>query len=207
MQLGGIVNIAGDGLSGVQIAPINVVKGRARGMQIGLVNVAEKSDLSIGLVSVNTRGRTQLDLWSEVEVGLIAFAVKHGGDHWHAFYGVATRLTQPSLAGVFGWGGHLRFNQRLFLDVDTPVVPFASFNGGKPAASLLLQARPVLGVNVIDKLAIVFGGTYNVLFARGSTTNWSPGYAFDLGSEASASVHLWPGAMIGLEALSDRGPT
>jgi hypothetical protein len=202
LQHGNVLNVATEGFDGLQVGTINVVGGRVRGVQIGVVNVAEKSDFSLGVVSVNYGGRTHLDLWSELEVGVLGFALKHGGDHWHAFYGVSTRLTEGSIGGVLGVGGHVRVSDRVYLDLDAVITGFASFEANMRATQLV-QARPVVGVNLVDELAIYAGATYNVLFANGASNDWSPGYAVDLPMGGDATAHMWPGAILGVQALAE----
>lgn len=201
-QHAGVLNVAADGLDGLQLGTINVVSGRVNGVQIGVVNVAEKSDFSLGVVSVNYAGRTHLDLWSELEVGVLGFALKHGGDHWHSFYGISTRLTEGSIGGVLGVGGHLRITDRVYLDLDAVITGFARFEGDMRATQLV-QARPVVGVNLLDELAIYAGSTYNFLFTSSTESDWSPGYAIDVPMGGEASVHMWPGVVLGLQALAE----
>jgi hypothetical protein len=202
-QIGGLVNVASGDVAGTQLSGlVNVAGGDVRGVQVGLVNVADKSDFSLGLVSVNTKGRTHLDLWSELEVGLLATAVKHGGDHWHGLYGVATRLTDPGLVGFAGIGGHVRFLEWLYLDVDAIAYLLPSFRDWD-RSSTLLQARSVLGFNVIEQLAIYAGPSFNALVRPATSDDFSPGYAMQRSTEDRSSVPLWPGATLGIQGLAE----
>lgn len=58
LQLAGVANVAVDSVCGASIAPVKVATGEVRGVQIGVVSIAEQSDFSLGVVNVNTRGRT-----------------------------------------------------------------------------------------------------------------------------------------------------
>lgn len=201
-QLSGVVNVASGDVTGVQMSAVNVSGGRVRGVQVGIVNIAEKSDFSFGLVNVNTQGRTHLDLWSELEVGLLATAVKHGGDHWHSVYGIATRLTDPGFTGVLGVGGHVRFLDWLYMDIDVIAYLLPSLESSKQT-SLLAQARAVLGFNIIDEFALYAGPSFNALAHASTATDWSPGYALNRDPDDATSVPLWPGITFGLQALAE----
>jgi hypothetical protein len=205
LQLAGVANVATDVTQGAQIGMVNVTSGKIHGLQMGLVNVAEKSDLSIGLVNINTKGRTELELWSEVESGIVALGIKHGGDHWHSIYGIATRLTEPAPAPVLGLGGHIVLGPRVFLDIDATAYALFSLKQIK-LSTVLYQARPVLGWKIADRFALVGGPSWNLLDSRNSKStngNWAPGYATQLGGGQNPALHSWPGAVVGVQALSD----
>ena len=201
VQLAGAVNVAAN-VDGVQLGTVNVSAGRVRGVQVGLVNVAETSELSIGLVSINTKGRTHIDVWSELEIGLLVSAVKHGGAHWHGFYGLGTRLTDPNLMGVLGLGGHVRFAEWIYLNLDTIAYVAPSLRTGE-IQDTLTQARGVVGFNLVDAFAIYAGPSFNALFQRSSTKDWSPDFGFHSAAEQSVAVALWPGATLGVQVLSE----
>jgi hypothetical protein len=197
VQIAGAVNVASDEVRGMQVGAINVAAGRVRGVQVGVVNIAEKSDLSIGVVNVNYKGRIHVDVWSDLEVGIVAAAVKHGGDHWHSFYGLGTRVTDPGFIGILGFGGHARFSKRVYLDVDALGHLTSSFADGKNGTPLV-QARPVIGVNLAAPFALYAGAAFNALFVTGAAKSWAPGYAYGVGP-----AHLWPGAVFGIQTISE----
>lgn len=199
-QLSGGLNVARE-VAGVQLGTVNVATGRVRGVQIGLVNVADSSDFSLGLVNVNTEGRTHIDVWSELEVGLLFSAVKHGGEHWHSFYGLGTRLTDPNLMAVFGIGGHLRFADWFYLNVDSLAYLAPSFRDGE--LSTIAQARAVAGFNVIDELAFYAGPAFNTLIGRKADNDWAPDYGYRHDPEQGIAIAMWPGATLGMQVLSE----
>ncbi len=199
-QLTGGVNVA-QAVAGVQLGTINVASGRVRGVQIGLVNVADSSDFSLGLVNVNTEGRTHIDVWSELEVGMLFSAVKHGGQHWHSFYGIGTRLTDPNLMAVFGIGGHIRFADWFYLNVDGLAYLAPSFEDGE--LNTLAQARAVAGFNVIDELAFYAGPAFNAAIGRKQDNEWAPDYGYRHDPETGIAIAMWPGATVGMQVLSE----
>src|SRR5690606_32904199 len=106
-QVAGAMNLTRGSLRGLTLAPGNIVTGEVRGAQVGVVNVAESSDFSLGLVNINTRGRTHIDVWAQPESALVAAGVKHGGTYWHSIYGVGLTVTEGGAAVVLGLGGHI----------------------------------------------------------------------------------------------------
>lgn len=200
-QLSGFVNVASGDVSGVQGSLINVSGGRVRGVQIGFVNVAEESDVSLGIVNINTKGRTHLDLWSELEVGLLATAVKHGGKYWHSIYGTGTRLTDPGLTAILGFGGHFRFTDMIYLDVDVLGYVMPSFESWEKTV-ILSQARPVVGLNVIPQLALFAGPSFNALLPR-KGTDWAPDYAARLEKGSGETPSVWPGVTLGMQGFAE----
>jgi uncharacterized protein YjbI with pentapeptide repeats len=200
-QISGVFNLATDEVRGLQLSTVNVASKRVRGVQIGVVNVAEKSDFSLGVVSINTKGRTHVDAWSAPEVGLFASAVKHGGDHWHGIYGFGTRTEDGKFLAILGFGGHARLNERLRLDVDA--LGYEQNPTAEHHEASLLQARTLLGFRVIDALTVFAGPSYNVLLSRRGKGDAAPSFAHAIGSARDPEVHVWPGAVVGIELLSD----
>jgi hypothetical protein len=201
VQLSGVVNVADGDVAGAQVGVLNVATGRVRGTQIGLVNIADSSDFSLGVVNINTEGRTHIDIWSELEVGMLFSAVKHGGEHWHYVYGVGTRLTDPNLMAVFGLGGHLRFADWFYLDLDTIAYLAPTLRNG--ALSTIAQARLLAGFNAIDELAFYVGPSFNTLIGHKGEADWAPGYSYFPATGGNDTVAMWPGATLGMQILSE----
>ncbi|MFO0616789.1 MAG: hypothetical protein U0414_29615 [Polyangiaceae bacterium] len=197
-QMAGAANVSAGDVYGAQVGAVNVARGRVRGVQIGVVNVAETTDLSLGVVNVAYKGRFHVDVWSNLEAGMLLAAVKNGGDHWHSIYGVGTRLTDPGFIGLLGFGAHVRFSERFFLDVDALAHVTSSFSNGKRGTPLL-QARPIFGVNLVGPFALYGGAAFNALLTTGADESWAPDYALDVASVA----HLWPGAVFGAQMIAE----
>ncbi len=196
------ININSGEVRGTQIGAVNLAAGKVAGVQIGVVNIAEKSDFSLGVVNVNTRGRTHVDAWAMPEIGLVAAALKHGGDHWHSIYGVATRLSDPKFVGVLGFGGHILVNQHFYVDLDAVGYSIHTFESGNTASGIA-QARALVGYRLLDELAVFAGPAYNVQISQSDGPDWSPGYAERAGDSTEPSVHLWPGGIIGVQGIAE----
>lgn len=160
VQIAGGANIAGDSVVGGQIGVANIA-GTARGAQIGVVNISEKSDFALGLVNIVTDGRTHLDVWG-ADSGYFNFALKHGGDHFHYFYGLgAHALQQEDPAVLFGLGGHLPINPDFFIDLDQ-IGSFVADGTRFDSLKILNTTRLTAGIPFSEDLAVVAGPTFNL---------------------------------------------
>jgi hypothetical protein len=202
VQIAGALNFGGGDTGGLQLAPVNVSSGVVSGAQIGVVNIAEKSDLSLGVVSINTRGRTQVEGWSALESGIFAAAVKHGGNHWHGLYGLGTRTADPELTLVLGLGGDAPITERLYLGADVVGYWAPHFRESSEHASLI-QPRAYLGFRVLKPLSVFAGASYNVFLASRRAENWAPDYAVRAETSGEPYVRLWPGAIVGVRLLPE----
>ncbi|MFZ5890875.1 MAG: LA_2272 family surface repeat-containing protein [Myxococcota bacterium] len=201
-QIAGGMNFGAADFSGLQLAPVNFSSGQVSGAQIGVVNVAEKSDFSLGVVSVNTRGRTQVEGWTAVESGFFAAALKHGGKHWYGLYGLGTRAADPELNLVLGFGMDTPLSDRFYLGGDVVGYWEPRFKESSEHASLI-QTRAYVGFRVLKPLSVYAGGSYNVFLASRHADNWAPDYAQRANTSGEPHVRYWPGAVVGLRLLSE----
>ena len=86
VQLAGLYNVARGGLRGVQLAGLYNVAGQVRGVQIGIVNVAESSDWTLGLVNIVKDGVMTLGLQYDA-AGSALLAFRSGGRHLYGILG------------------------------------------------------------------------------------------------------------------------
>ena len=99
LQWSGVASVALERMRGVQVSPISLagdvrglqvgafnLAGPVRGVQVGVINVARTSDASLGLVSIVTEGRTNLQTFASSD-GVVSTALQHGGRWVHNFYG------------------------------------------------------------------------------------------------------------------------
>jgi RNA polymerase sigma-70 factor (ECF subfamily) len=221
-QVAGAVNFAGEGVRGVQasgganvamgpvhggqLGPLNVATGRVKGVQIGVINYAEDADFALGFINIFPKGRFHLDAWFVPEVGLMATAIKHGGAHFHYFYGLGMRIPDQTPWYVWGLGGHVTFGETWFLDIDALSygrlgVKAIERNEGRG----INQLRVVLGHPVTKGLSLYGGPSGNVSLA--GREHGPPMYSFYQRRTAvdsnELSIYVWPGLVLGMQALLD----
>jgi hypothetical protein len=83
------------------------------------VNVSRDADFSLGLVSIHTEGRTNVEAWIET-AGFGAIALRHGGTYTHTIVAVggAPFSDQPTAMFGLGWGARPLSTDLLKLDID-----------------------------------------------------------------------------------------
>ncbi|MDB4975672.1 MAG: hypothetical protein JWN48_4013, partial [Myxococcaceae bacterium] len=116
---GGIVNYAG-GIHGLQGGVFNVSTGEVRGVQLGLFNYADKSNASIGLFSINRRGRTSIDALAQADTGTLIVGITHGGRYVHNSIGIGSRIGRDGqrLVVTYGLGVRALSTSLLRVDID-----------------------------------------------------------------------------------------
>jgi hypothetical protein len=196
-----LLNVGGD-VTGAQFGLINVAK-VVTGVQLGLINVSEEvRGVPLGLLSFEKKGQFHVEAWAS-DIQLTNLAVKFGGKYVYTTLmggiGPDDRLQRFSLG--LGLGLHLPLGERLWLDGDvagSSVLRVRDPFGG--SANLLGQGRLMLGVNLLERLAIFGGVTYNAYFA------WSDADRFTLSTlpvrqrqlNEYTTVQYWPGVQLGV---------
>jgi hypothetical protein len=193
----GTASFAGGAVRGLQLGVANVAIGPVKGTQIGVVNYADDGD-AIGLVSVHRRGRTSLDTWG-TEAGLVMAGVRHGGHYVHNLFGAGRDLGgSDAWALAVGLGVRLPLATRLHLDVDA----IHYFLKPPSLDTQLSVIQATAGYAITPALGVFAGPTFNTLVSSeppGATLGpaWS---TTRLDSGGAESVHIWPGATVGVRA-------
>lgn len=198
----GALNIAG-AVSGTQIGAVNVATGPVKGVQLGIVNYAERSTLSFGLLNIIRRGRLHIDLWGQ-ETGLLMAGVEHGGDYMHNIYGIGTRIVgaERRLALSLGLGGHVQISKRFSVDLDLLGYSLHETPSLAPTA-FLVQARAVAALEIGARLGVFAGPSYTVVNARSvEDALLAPYDSSGLDLTTSPNPVLgWPGVTVGMRVF------
>jgi hypothetical protein len=196
LQGSGVLNVAGD-VEGAQVGLVNVA-GRVRGVQIGLVNVSRDADFSLGLVSIHTEGRTNVEAWVD-SAGYAAAALRHGGTYTHTIVAAGgTPLGGGAAMIGLGYGARPLSNDTLTLDIDGLcfwVVDDVKFRNG--GAHLFPQLRVTLGID-LGFFDLIAGGALGVEIAKNGdrATRFFP--AVQLEGTREDGVFLQPSLFVGL---------
>lgn len=104
VQLSSITNISRKGMNGVQLSSIFNYTHKLRGVQIGLINVADTSEgYSIGLINISKTGYHQLMLYSN-EITNMNLAYKAGNKRLYSILLAGVNAARGKKAFVFGYG-------------------------------------------------------------------------------------------------------
>jgi hypothetical protein len=145
-------NVAG-GVNGAQLGVLNVATGTAHGAQLGLVNLARESDAPVGLVSIVTEGRTNVDAWHDM--GLTRSGVVHGGKYVHNMYGGGVRLYGESPRPLVALGIGVRVVDRSSVAFDVDAIAYWMPDGNADRVQLVSQLRAVTTLRLARSFALL----------------------------------------------------
>ena len=214
LQIAGGLNVVLGPVQGLQIAPVNIALGRVdgvqlgvvniarevRGLQLGLVNVSRDAAAPIGLLSIVTNGRTELNL--TVSEGMIVAGVSHGGRIVHNIYGVGIRLSGKEARPVVfaGLGARLFTRRRVSLDLDG-IAHWILRVDSDPQSSLV-QLRLSLEVRAHPRVGVFLAPTYSWFFSnREDERTQTPRVlvtTYREFSEVHGRILGWPGFNVGV---------
>ena len=191
---------------GVQIGLVNIAD-EIDGVQIGLVSFARRCNgASIGLFPIVLEGENHLTLgWNTTSAANLGF--KLGTRHVYVAAGVGiTHDTEQNgaryYAGSFGLGAHaLPRGRRFFLDIDISVSNFATLSPAHHADRFVATVRLQAGWSFARRLAIVAGPTLNRQVALGNDDRLPRGVGFaeDVTRDRGYTIRTYPGLSAGLE--------
>jgi hypothetical protein len=197
-QIAGAVNVVDGDVDGAQLAgAVNVATGHVRGLQLGVVNVADESDVPIGVFNFIKHGRHHLDIWGS-EFGLVMGGVQLGGKYTHAIVGVGFRPGPEGTSFVVGAGLGVHFDvaENVGMDIDVLHHDLNAFSWQNTPQ--LSQLRLVLDLKVAPRVRFFAGPTFNVFVSNDpKDTNPAPFTSWSVGSPTTTHVALWPGLTVG----------
>jgi hypothetical protein len=217
VQQNGLLSVTTHRLRGVQLSPINManevqgaqlgmanIAGDVQGVQVGMVNVARTSDASVGVVSIVTSGRTNLQAFATTNA-VTSIAVQHGSRIVHNFYGgsfAAGGKSGVAFGPLFGLGFHAHEDARLFLDFDFLVHLLFGSSGSKNPQSLW-EVRAVAGLRLSSAFAIYAGPAFDVLMTHtGQQARALDGTVYEKTFTTNdGTLHLSPALVAGVRGL------
>nr|WP_295864509.1 hypothetical protein [uncultured Chitinophaga sp.] len=172
VQIGGVYNYAGRGVGGAQMSTIgNISHGTMRGLQlgtifnyarhlkgvqIGLVNIADTSSgYTIGLVNIVKHGYHKLSVYTN-EVVNYNVAWKTGSRKLYSILlaGFNEGDNKKVYTVGYGIGREFNFSKRLFLAAE---ITGQSLYTGNNKGSQLYRVQPLLNFRISDKVSLFAG--------------------------------------------------
>jgi hypothetical protein len=204
----GVVSVAAS-VKGLQLGVVNVATGTVSGLQLGVVNYADKSDASLGVVSIHAHGRTSLDAWT-TETGSASVGIEHGGRWLHNVFAGGVRPGRDgTTGGSLTYGLGVRFVDREVMSLDLDALHSWLFGGGLARSSFTTasQLRLVAAVRLAGDFALFAGPTYTVLLTDDVDEAKRAHVGRDVLHEPRSTVGErnlfvvgWPGGTFGLRA-------
>jgi hypothetical protein len=203
-----VINIGG-AVDGAQIGVINVATGKVDGTQIGVLNYADEADAPIGVLSIVRKGQFHLDVWAD-ETSAANVGLKIGSRHLYGIFtagasGGQTADDRQRWTAGLGLGGHVPVGSPLLSFVNVELlgrnVFYGSDWGGDDGALAISSLRLAGGWQVLPRLAIVAGPTFNVsVSTEGDRGGFGLfGRTAELHGDEVVAVRAWPGFFAGLQ--------
>lgn len=170
VQISGFINKADSQVSGLQIAALNNKAHVLKGVQIGLVNVADTSQgVSIGLINIIRNGFYKIKV-SANDLANTNVSLKTGTHGFYSTILLSANISPDNKMFSFGMGiGHdLMITDRVYLSAEA-AYQFA-FTGSMD--DRWAQGKFLLNIPLTKTLDLVAGPTYNKYSYTGSL----PGY-------------------------------
>ena len=206
MQMAG-VNYVDEG-RGVQLGLINISRGDLEGAQIGLINIADDTDASIGLIPVTKKGGVGVDLWtSDVQLLHLGLRLRARRTYTVISFGFhPLDDSSRSFSGGFGLGGSLLARRRFSIDLDNTVGAVNEGFSITRSAYLLDTLRLSLAWRPAKHFSMFAAVTANAMFdfqPATETNNFRPGYGWSTRvadpSQDGFGARVWPGFSAGFQ--------
>jgi hypothetical protein len=202
----GAVNIAGS-VNGVQAGLVNISRGEAKGLQVGLVNYAEEADASIGVIPYTRKGGVWFDLWTS-DTQLLQVAVRFRARKTYSFLSAGVHPigdeSSRSISAGFGFGGPLVWRRQFSLELDNAISVVNAGYSVTRSPYFLDTLRLAAAWRPVRHFAIWGALTGNVLLDfEASTQDFRPGYSWasSIGDPTLTrfGLRIWPGFAFGFE--------
>ena len=180
VQIGGVANISNKEMNGVQIAGVVNYTKKLRGLQIGLINIADTSaGYSIGLINIILKGYHKLS-FSANEVENVNAAFKTGNSKLYSILKAGINMSDSNKVYSFGYGlgSELSLNKRKTLSINPELSCQYLYLGSWDYTNLL--NRFDLNFNIkLGKYVSIFGGPSYSVYVTDQNAGFS-GYRFPI---------------------------
>ncbi len=178
VQVAGIANISNREMNGVQIAGVVNYTKKLKGLQIGLINIADTSaGYSIGLINIIIKGYHKLS-FSANEVENVNAAFKTGNSKLYSILKAGLNLSDSNKIYSFGYGlgSELSLNKKKTLTINPELSCQYLYLGSWDYTNLL--NRFDLNFNIkLGKYVSIYGGPSYSVYLTDQNVGFS-GYRF-----------------------------
>jgi hypothetical protein len=178
VQIAGVANISNREMNGVQIAGVVNYTKKLKGLQIGLINIADTSaGYSIGLINIIIKGYHKLS-FSANEVENVNAAFKTGNSKLYSILKAGVNLSDSNKVYSFGYGlgSELSLNKKKTLSINPELSCQYLYLGSWDYTNLL--NRFDLNFNIkLGKYVSLFGGPSYSVYVTDQNVGFS-GYRF-----------------------------
>lgn len=183
VQISGVGNISAEETKGLQLAGVFNYSKRLKGVQIGLINIADTSDgFSIGLVNIVLRGYHKLSLYSN-EVTNVNAAFKTGNSKLYSILqsGIQTADSNRVYAFGYGLGSERYLNKKKTISLNPELSAQYLYLGSWNYTNILNRLELNLNVKLGKYVSLFAGPSYSVYLS--DQTAGIKGYRYPVPSE------------------------
>jgi hypothetical protein len=171
VQISGIGNISAGETNGLQLAGVFNYSKRLKGVQIGLINIADSSDgFSIGLINIVLKGYHKLSFFSN-EVTNVNASFKTGNSKLYSILHAGLNAGDSNRVYTFGYGlGSERFlNKKRTLSLNPEISSQYLYLGSWDYTNILNRLELNLNVKLGKYVSIFAGPSYSVYVSNQTT--------------------------------------
>lgn len=166
VQVSGVANVSHGEMDGVQISGVFNYAKRLRGLQVGLINIADTSaGYSIGLVNIILKGYHQLSLSSN-EITNVNVAFKTGNRKLYSILQAGVNVRENEKVYSFGYGLGSDWPLTNWLYINPELSANYLYLGAFDYVNILSKANLHLNFRVSKYLSVFAGPTFNAYYTQ-----------------------------------------
>lgn len=196
LQVAGVMNFSNKETDGVQIAGVINYSKKLRGVQFGLINIADTSEgFSIGLINIVLKGYHKLSVYS-TELLRTNAAFKTGNSKLYSILQVGLNTGNISKIYSFGYGlgSELSLNKRKNLSINPELTSQYLYLGSWDYTNNLNRFSLNLNFKLNKYISLFAGPAYSVLISDQNAG--LPGYKFPI-LPSDHNIHSFGGDVSG----------
>lgn len=196
VQIAGVMNFSNKETRGAQVAGVINYTKKLKGVQFGLINIADSSDgYSIGLINIILKGYHKLS-FSSNEVLDVNAAFKTGNRKFYSILQAGVRSSETSRIYAFGYGlgSELPLNKRKNISFNPELVSQYLYMGTWDYLNLLNRVQFHINLRLAKFVSIYAGPAYSVFIS--DQTAGVTGYQFPVPT-ASYKTHSFSDRVTG----------
>ena len=198
LQLGASLNVGIGENTDAQVGLMNIAVGKVRAVQLGLINYADDSDVSIGLLSFTRKAPLHMHVWTS-DTASVNLGIQFGSNYVYNILaiGMAPMTDNFTVQAGYGIGGRIPLAEKWELNIDVMAWGVHDNGADWDDLNILSKGRITVHYRFMEHLGIFAGPTFNVLTTDASLSNVTPIHQWKERVE-DYDVYMWPGFVVGL---------
>ncbi len=165
-QIAGIANFSRKEVDGIQIAGIFNYSKKLKGVQIGLINIADScTGYTIGLVNINRKGYHKLSVYAN-EITNLNIAYKSGNRKIYSILLSGFNISKNAQAFTFGYGlgNEIQLSKKIIFS--TELTSQCIYMGNWEDLPFFYRIQPLITFNISEKFSLSAGPSFSICFSE-----------------------------------------